>query len=622
MKEERKFELKNHMSSVHDRLKVVCVWCEGKELSFRKAVDLKKHIKLNHRSVLREAPEDCFGEPNCFWLSRYPRDYLRLVKPTPRDSTEAKFLRRAVERWWPTVCGKSTRSMSDWRDGWNAMPLISPSPSPLLNYDERPPVSRLLIHELTISSHEIMALLYEEVQSMLIWHKVVLKSNIMSVQKERESLLRRLDQITPYHGVIPASFDNHLKGDRWVFARNRLVKKLQVSAEYVVKISKVEAAGYSSEDPCGTQEPAEKKRKTGHGHPVDVILPLMSSTDVSRPTVNRCLTNSASSDSAAVKCPKDQVTSTGTTCSKSTVPDSTPAPSSDGHATEKSPKDLEVSMETTCSPSTDPDSKPAPSSIDHAAEKCPKDLEASMKATCSKSTDPASTPAPSSSDYSAVKCLKDLKASAKSTSTDRASTSDPISTDNTTTSDPSSLDNHSTPPPTAKSLASTPKDSQAATPQATPQATPWRFTGPLLIPVSHEVPKMMDTDAGRSIDEAGDRHIPQYVPSETVPKASYPTYSPTPRTQPMQQVSSGALEMKAEALMKTGCMPLLAPARRSWEQEEAIVLPASSPVPKWPPKGWASYSADSKLLVWETVATALAIKDGLQLDRGEILDTF
>ena len=245
-----------------------------------------------------------------------------------------------------------------------------------------------------------------------------------------------------------------------------------------------------------------------------------------------------------------------------------------------------------------------------------------MKTTCSKSTDPDSKPAPSSSDYSAVKCLKYLKASAKSMSTDRASTSDPISTDNTTTSDPSSLDNHSTPPPTAKSLASTPKDSQAATPQATPQATPWRFTGPMLIPVSPEVPKMMDTDAGRSIDEAGDRHIPQYVPSETVPKASYPTYSPTPRTQPMQQVSSGALEMKAEALMKTGCMPLLAPARRSWEQEEAIVLPASSPVPEWSPKGWASYSADSKLLVWETVATALAIKDGLQLDRGEILDTF
>ena len=136
---------------------------------------------------------------------------------------------------------------------------------------------------------------------------------------------------------------------------------------------------------------------------------------------------------------------------------------------------------------------------------------------------------------------------------------------------------------------------------------------------------MLGTDAGQStvnIDEAGDRRISQFIPAESTTEAPYPSYSPTPRDQPLQRVSSRALEMRVEALMKTGCMPLLAPARRSLEQEESIVLPASSPVPKWPPKGWMSFSADSKLLVWETVSTSLAIKECLQLDRRGILDTF
>ena len=298
-KEERKFELKHHMSSVHDRLKIICVWCEGKELSFRKAVDLKVHMKSNHKSIMRDAPTDTFGEPNCFWLAKHPKDYLKLVKPTPRDNAEAKFLRRALERWWPSVGNKSSRSLSEWKEGWSSVPLVSPSPSPVLDYKETPSASRLAIHELTISSTEVTTLLYEEFSNKLIWHKVTVKPKIMSAQKDRDSFLRRLDQVRPYHGVVPTSLGRPLEGDRLEFAKSRISGKLRVNVDYFDKIFKVERTGFSEckGDEEESQEPAKKKMKTDLSEaalteskkkpvfPLDILLPRPDRPQVDKPSV-------------------------------------------------------------------------------------------------------------------------------------------------------------------------------------------------------------------------------------------------------------------------------------------------------------------------------------------------
>ena len=81
-KEDRKSDLKYHVSSVHDRLKVICAWCEGKELSFRKAVDLKAHMKSNHKSIMRNAPADCFGGTELLLSSETPQ---RLREGHPTD---------------------------------------------------------------------------------------------------------------------------------------------------------------------------------------------------------------------------------------------------------------------------------------------------------------------------------------------------------------------------------------------------------------------------------------------------------------------------------------------------------------------------------------------------------
>ena len=98
------------------------------------------------------------------------------------------------------------------------------------------------------------------------------------------------------------------------------------------------------------------------------------------------------------------------------------------------------------------------------------------------------------------------------------------------------------------------------------------------------------------------------------------SYIPTPKNR--LTWSFYPLSLQADALLRIGCMPLLPPARRNWSKEEQIALPEGSPMTRWPPKGWSNLTPDVKLLLLETVATTLALKDGLALDRRDILDTY
>ena len=264
-KEDRKSNLKYHMSSVHDRLKVICSWCEGKELSFRKAVDLKAHMKSNHKSIMRDAPADCFGEPSCFWLTKNPKDYVRVIRPTKWDSSDARFLRRAVEKWWPTVKSRVTKTLAEWKEGWNSSGelLLSQSPSPVLDFEDRHIPARLMIHHLTIGSDKVIAMLYEEFKNKILWHRITIDPKVLTTQRDATSLLRRMDQIKPFRGVIPKKFGKPLEGDHLKFARERLHYSLGIGAEYLATICKKEYASYS-EDTEETSEPVKKKFKASH----------------------------------------------------------------------------------------------------------------------------------------------------------------------------------------------------------------------------------------------------------------------------------------------------------------------------------------------------------------------
>ena len=118
-----------------------------------------------------------------------------------------------------------------------------------------------------------------------------------------------------------------------------------------------------------------------------------------------------------------------------------------------------------------------------------------------------------------------------------------------------------------------------------------------------------------SVDEMGDHEYNVDTPAVSE------SYVLTPRDQ-LTVLLPADISIRAKTLLQYGCMPLLPPARRNWAEEEVIVLPSSLPVSRWPPKGWLKLSPDSKLLIWETVATTLAIHDGMELDRGDVLDTF
>ena len=235
--ESRKSDLKHHLISAHDRLRIVCPWCLGRETTFRKAVDLKLHIKNAHKTVRRDAPSDAFGEPACFWISIFPRDYAKTITPASPTCTEAQFLRNAVERWLPTLGTKYSRSLSQWKEGWSVVspPLLSPSPAPVLDFEEEDRAA-MKIHELSITQ-KVHALVYEEGDSIVTWFKVELTGKLLSMQRERESLFRRLMRLQPFYGEVPKQF-KELNTSSLQLIGKRICKVLGVEERFMVNAAR------------------------------------------------------------------------------------------------------------------------------------------------------------------------------------------------------------------------------------------------------------------------------------------------------------------------------------------------------------------------------------------------
>ena len=235
--ESRKSDLKHHLISAHDRLRIVCPWCLGRETTFRKAVDLKLHIKNAHKTVRRDAPSDAFGEPACFWISIFPRDYAKTITPASPTCTEAQFLRNAVERWLPTLGTKYSRSLSQWKEGWSVVspPLLSPSPAPVLDFEEEDRAA-MKIHELSITQ-KVHALVYEEGDSIVTWFKVELTGKLLSMQRERESLFRRLMRLQPFYGEVPKQL-KELDTSSLQLIGKRICKVLGVEERFMVNAAR------------------------------------------------------------------------------------------------------------------------------------------------------------------------------------------------------------------------------------------------------------------------------------------------------------------------------------------------------------------------------------------------
>ena len=120
-----------------------------------------------------------------------------------------------------------------------------------------------------------------------------------------------------------------------------------------------------------------------------------------------------------------------------------------------------------------------------------------------------------------------------------------------------------------------------------------------------------------TVDEKGDHPVSEEYTVNAPVSQSFPSYSPTSKSQLVLK-SPLDLRMRAEKLLHFGCMPLLPPSRRNWAVDEAKIFSACSPIPCWLLKGWATYTSDVKLLLWETVSTVLALHDDINIDRGKI----
>lgn len=578
-------------------------------------------MRANHKSVYREGTADCFGEPNCFWLAIHPRDYINILKPTRQDNSDAKLFRQAVEKWVIKLGEKASRSLKQWQDGWGIVPLMSQSPSPTLDYEDGNHLVELKIHQLTLDSQEVNAIIYEKFLSSLRWYHVQIDSNIRSNSRMLASLLRRMDQVKPFEGVVPNKYNFQLEGDELQMAKSRLSGVLKIDTKFVQKVSKNVASGYLSISE-GT-EPAKKKQKTLHSEaipvdltektkpeplfPLDVLLPQMSQhrepNQPDKQALNSEKVCEPMQTSEAVS-----VTSAEFSTSTITAAYTSPAKSSG----------LLSQVISVSSPET------------------PVTVVVDQQALVMKSASQLST---TSSDQMATSCTAPLMSSQQLPHSNDQESVDPV---NVSVPYPFCLSSTQDTQLPVTIIDSNQQRPSSSTVMTNPTVSLYQLKSPAAVshPAGHSsagqasvLPTSASFKAVRSsvhspstfhiMNATGDNWA--YDPESP----SFPPYIPTPISTSSMLITpdSGAmaddLRSRAKVLLTKGCMPLLPPARRNWTSEEEIKLPLSAPFAWWPPQRWLALSSDMKLMVWESVAMALALKDGfVDMDRGEILDHY
>lgn len=106
--------LKNHMTSIHGSMTVVCTFCEKTEQRFKRVSDLKVHARKVHQAEMETIPT----ENNGYWCSIHPGDYSKLVRPTSRSNPAAVKMRTAVLNWTKKMGAKTSKSRQAFLEDW------------------------------------------------------------------------------------------------------------------------------------------------------------------------------------------------------------------------------------------------------------------------------------------------------------------------------------------------------------------------------------------------------------------------------------------------------------------------------------------------------------------------
>lgn len=126
--------LKNHVCSIHGSLKVVCAFCTGTEVLFKRVSDLKVHARKQHQKELESLPTEMFSENNGYWCSLHPEHYSRLIRPTVRASPAAVMMRTLILDWTKKMGPKASRSREEYLKGWQETDSLA-LPNPALDLD-------------------------------------------------------------------------------------------------------------------------------------------------------------------------------------------------------------------------------------------------------------------------------------------------------------------------------------------------------------------------------------------------------------------------------------------------------------------------------------------------------
>ncbi len=280
-----RMDLKLHLISTHQRLRVICAWCKGEERWYRRAVDLRDHVRKTHPAIFHETKES-LGEPNCFYLSETPHDYRRVIIPTKPDTDSARYLKRAVETLVTSI-RHPTRSLAEWRSGWSCIPLLERSPSPLLDYEDTCDSPEMKIHDIAINAKSIKATLYQEGEASVKWLFADIDHRLMTTPREREALFRRMLSVEPFHGVVPQTSNTIPQADVDT-ERARVSTILGVLVSNVCRISEVTESKYASKR---KRECSEDRRPSRRSRSTRPITPN-SSADSAQPTASGPTTTS------------------------------------------------------------------------------------------------------------------------------------------------------------------------------------------------------------------------------------------------------------------------------------------------------------------------------------------
>ena len=109
--------LKNHVSSVHGGLTVLCPFCQH-EQTFKRPSDLKVHVRKFHENQCAKMPVEMLSENNGYWCSLKPEPYSCLVKPSPKESAVAVNMRLLALQSPERLGSRASKTKEDFLEDW------------------------------------------------------------------------------------------------------------------------------------------------------------------------------------------------------------------------------------------------------------------------------------------------------------------------------------------------------------------------------------------------------------------------------------------------------------------------------------------------------------------------